>query len=146
MGILSKIKQKMSGRAAVVEPVLEPEVAAMASEVAAMALAGEDDLFPIFDAPRPISEAATGWRGHLVWLSLAPRIDGGVVDLNASAVVRPFRVLADGSIEVSPERIHKSFAFGSLLEERTKNNGNGTAFSRVIDQIVAIIKTALKNV
>ena len=73
-----------------------------------------DDVFPVFDVVKPITESATGWSGYPVWLSMSPRTDQNVLDLTASAMVQPYRKLADGTIEMGPERLRKSFAFGSL--------------------------------
>jgi hypothetical protein len=102
-----------------------------------------DDIFPVLTVPVPLAEKTRNYTGYLVWLSISPRTDDGKLDLTASAVVQPYRVLADGTIDPAPDRLKKSFAIGSLVEAHA--NG-GTPFSRFIDQIVVAMRDALKAV
>jgi hypothetical protein len=105
-----------------------------------------DDIFPELTTPIPLTQAARHYTGYLVYLSLSPRIDGGTLDMTANAKLLPFRKLADGTIDPAPDHLAKTFSFGSLVDERGMNGGNGTAFSRFIDKLVVTIRDTLKSV
>ena len=98
------------------------------------------DIFPVLDTPiDPISNAP--YTGLLVWMSISPRLDQGVVDATASIAWLPYRVLADGTIDQAPESMRQSMNIGSVSETAAADPAMGQA----IGGIAAILQQMLAS-
>jgi hypothetical protein len=96
-------------------------------------------LFPTLGTPIPPIEPTTPYSGLLIWLSIAPKLDQGVVDANASIMAKPYRILADGSIDVAPESMTKTMHVASALAEVD----NASALGAAVAEISATLQTYL---
>jgi len=94
------------------------------------------DFFPILTTPIAPTEPETNYTGLLVWLSLSPRIDGGILDATASVRARPYRILKNGTIDAAPEKYDRVLNIGSALEAAQTN----PALAKVIIAISAALQ------
>jgi hypothetical protein len=100
------------------------------------------DLFPILGAPIAPIEPNTPYSGLLIWLSIAPKLDQpGIVDANASIMAKPYRILADGTIDIAPESMTKTLHIASAIE--AVSGGQDAALGGAIAEISATLQTYL---
>lgn len=99
------------------------------------------ELFPTLGTPIPTIEPTTPYSGLLIWLSIAPKLDAGVVDANASIMAKPYRILADGSIDIAPESMTRTLHVASALAEVESASDMGAA----VAQIAAVLQAALST-
>jgi hypothetical protein len=74
------------------------------------------NVFPPLATPVPIPEPANAYDEQLMWFSMSPRLEKNRVDVTFSIVVRPYRRLASGEVEISPEYMQTSYAVGSCRD------------------------------
>lgn len=74
------------------------------------------ELFPIAATAMSVKEPETAYGEEMFWFSMSPRVEGATVDACFSLLVKPFRRLKDGTIEVAPESMHRSYAVGGASE------------------------------
>jgi hypothetical protein len=101
------------------------------------------DLFPILGQPIPPIEPETPYSGLLIWLSIAPKLDQGVVDANASIMAKPYRILADGSIDIAPESMTKTLHIGSAIEAVESESEIGAAVAEIGATLQRYLATGL---
>lgn len=79
------------------------------------------NVWPILATPIPLVEKATPYDEALIWFSMAPRMDDNRLDVTFSIVMRPYRRLADGTLDMAPERMQTSYAVGSARDLKQNN-------------------------
>ena len=76
----------------------------------------------LFPEIAPVTPDPTPYTGKLVYLSFSPMIrDGKTLDACASIKTLPYRVLADGTIDVAPESMAVHLNVGSIAEAAAKD-------------------------
>jgi hypothetical protein len=98
-------------------------------------------IFPVLGAPIAPVEPTTAYTGLLIWLSIAPKLDQGIVDANASIMAKPYRILADGSIDIAPESMTKTLHVASAVD--ALSGGQDAALGGAIAEISATLQTYL---
>lgn len=106
----------------------------MASDAAAK-------VFPVLDSPLPVAAPDVPYVGLLVWIAVAPKLDAGLVDATASIVVKPYRILKDGTIDTAPEAMWRTLNVASVDE--ALETGTDLELAAAIGQMAAVLQTYL---
>lgn len=75
------------------------------------------ELFPIAARVISVKDPEITYNEELYWFSMSPRVEGATIDACFSLLVKPFRRLKDGSIEIAPESMHRSYSVGGASEK-----------------------------
>ena len=89
---------------------------------------------PLTITPKPVRDPEIAFDKTLVTLAVSPVIKGKTIDANMAMVCTPYRVLADGSIEIN-EDLQQHFISGSVFEDALVDAALATAAARVWDAI-----------
>lgn len=95
------------------------------------------NVWPVLAAPIPLAETTIPYDEVLIWFSMSPRTDDKRLDATFSIVLRPYRRLADGTLEMSPEAMQTSYAVGSARD--LKQAGNNDAMKCAKDVMAAVM-------
>ena len=100
-----------------------------------------DEIFPVLTNPISITEPTKQYTGYLTSITLAPRTDNKKLDLSVVVVLKPYRQLTDGTVEVAPKERWKTYTMYSLVAARA---AGGTALSRFADDVMVLARAALR--
>lgn len=97
-------------------------------------------IFPSLSKAIAPVEPETGYTGLLVWFSMAPKLDRGVVDASASIMVRPYRILKDGTIDVAPESMTETYNVGSAAETALLKDPASAKLATAMNDLSAMLQ------
>lgn len=94
------------------------------------------NVWPTLATPIPLPETATPYDETLIWFSMAPRTDGNRLDVSFSMILRPYRRLADGTLDMAPEYMQTSHAVGSARDLKQAGNSNAMKLAKGIMALI----------